>query len=115
MSNAPTAIFANPGQTVVLALQVTDGYGLLADGYQGPTVDFVRLPSGDDSTSYPATMTEIAQGVWIHSLTLPAGSSATGTYVISCSWPHPDTDHMQNQLFLIHVALPFGNSSVSPA
>ncbi len=110
-----SAISANPGQTVTLAIQVIDGAGVLGDGYQDPTVDFVRLPNGTLAAGYPVGMTEITQGIWVHSLVIPTGWTAQGTYVVSCSWPKPGTAAMQNQLFIIHVALPFGNSSVSPA
>lgn len=115
MSSACASLFANPGQTVTLAIQVTDDSGVLGDGYQDPTVDFVRLPNGTTAGSYPLSMTEITQGIWIHSLVLPTGASATGSYIVSCSWPEPVSGNMQNQLFIVHVALPFGNSSVSPA
>jgi hypothetical protein len=110
-----SAISANPGQTVTLAIQVVDSTGVLGDGYQDPTVDFVRLPNGSYATGLPIGMTEIRQGIWIHSLVIPTGWTAQGTYVVSCSWPDPGTSVMQNQLFIVHVALPFGNSSVSPA
>lgn len=108
-----TALFANPGQSLLLAVQVVDGYGVLHDGYQAPTVDFVRMPSGTNAGGYPTDMTEINLGIWIHSLTIPAGSTGLGSYLVSCSWPRPD-GFFQNELFIINVAFPFGNTSISP-
>ena len=109
-----TSIFANPGQTVIISLQVVDGYGSLNDRYQAPTVDFVRMPNGSNASGYPAVMTQITTGIWRHSLSIPSGIAGLGTYIASCSWPHPDTDKFQNELFIINVALPFGNSSITP-
>lgn len=108
------SIFANPGQTIIIALQVTDNTGTLNDGYQSPTVDFVSMPNSSMSDGYPVSMSEISQGIWKYPLTIPSGSAGLGSYLVSCSWPHPDTFIFQNELFIINVALPFGNSSVSP-
>jgi hypothetical protein len=109
-----TSIFANPGQTIQLAIQVIDGYGSLHDGYQSPTVDFVRMPNGQNASGYPLAMTEIVTGIWKHSLVIPSGTPGLGSYLVSCSWPHPDTAFFQNEIFIIQVSLPFGNSSISP-
>lgn len=111
--NAPATIFANPKQTVLLCLQTTDGYGSLADGYQSPRVDFIRLPSGILASGYPAIMTKLSLGIWYLSFTIPAGRAAIGSYLAKASWPHPTTAVFQSQLFLINVALPFGNSTFS--
>lgn len=110
-----TALFANPGQTLNIAIQVTDGYGGLHDGYQAPTVDFVLLPNGNLAAGYPANMTQIALGIWTHALTIPTGVNALGSYVVSCSWPHPETTVFQNELFILNVAFPFGNTTIIPA
>lgn len=114
-----TSLFANPGQTITLAVQIldsddsrVDGY---QDGYQGPTIDFIRLPSGSNASGYPMEMTRIDTGLYIHSLILPSGTSGVGTYIVSASWNHPDTEAEQYELFIITVAMPFGNSSVFPA
>lgn len=109
------ALFANPGQTITLSVQVLDGYGARADGYQEPTVDFIRMPNGTFAAGYPSSMTIVETGVYIHSVTLPSGASGLGTYIVSATWPHPDTGMFQGELFMINVSLPFGNSSVSPA
>lgn len=109
------SISANPGQTVTFAVQVINSTGALQDGYQAPTVDFILTPSGAGSAGYPIAMTEVAGGVFIHSVTIPSGSTGLGTYVASCSWPHPDTSVFQNELVLIHAFRAFGNSSVAPA
>lgn len=111
MTNTISAV---PGQTVLIAVQVTDNTGKLHDGYEAPTIDFVRLPSGAAATGYPVVMTEYSLGIWTKSLVMPSGITALGSYLVSVSWPHPDTAVFQNELFLINVALPFGNSSVSP-
>lgn len=110
-----TSIFANPGQKITLAVQVIDGYGGLHDGYQAPTVDFLMNPAGNMITGYPTIMSEIATGIWKHTITLPSGASAIGPYLASCSWPHPDTGIFQNEIFILNVALPFGNTSISPS
>ena len=109
-----TSIYANPGQTVTMGLQVTDSTGALHDGYQSPTVDFVSMPDGSMAAGYPTTMIEIVTGVWKHSLTIPSGKTGVGSYLVSCSWPHPDTAVFQNEIFILNVALPFGNTSISP-
>lgn len=109
-----TSLFANPGQKVIIGLQVTDSTGALHDGYQAPTVDFVSMPDGYMASGYPVNMSEITSGIWKHSLTVPPGRSGVGSYLISCSWPHPDTAIFQNELFILNVALPFGNTSIIP-
>lgn len=109
-----TSIFANPGQTISIGLQVTDTAGALHDGYQPPTVDFMIKPDGSTMSGYPVDMTEIIQGVWRHSLTIPSGTTGVGSYLVSCSWPHPDTAVFQNEIFIFNVALPFGNTTVFP-
>lgn len=108
------SLFANPGQTVTLAVQVLDGYGERADGYSAPVVDFIQLPNGSMSDLYPENTTSVAEGVFKHSFTIPFGISAVGTYLASISWQDPDTGAPKYELFLIHVALPFGASTVSP-
>lgn len=108
-----TSLSANPGQTVTIAIQVVDGGGVLHDGYQAPTVDFIQMPSGSNAAGYPIAMSEITKGIWQHAFTIPSGLTAVGSYVVSCSWPHPDSGLFQNELFIINVALPFGNASVS--
>lgn len=111
-----STLFANPGQTVTICLQVTNSDGELADGYDGyqaPTVDFVRMPDASNAASFPTIMTEIETGIWIHNIVIPSGTSARGSYIVSCSYSHPTTHKLQNELFLISVSAPFGNSSVS--
>jgi len=110
-----TSIFANPGQTVTIGLQVTDSTGALHDGYQPPTVNFVAMPDGSMASGYPTAMLEITTGIWKHSLTLPSGMAGVGSYLISCSWPDPDTAVFQNEIYIFNVALPFGNTSVFPS
>lgn len=110
-----TSINANPNQTITLVVQTLDSYGTRADGYAEPTVDSLYSPAGTESELYPQTMTKISTGLYKHSFTLPSGASALGTYIVSISWPHPTESHLQYETFLIHVAMPFGNSSISPA
>lgn len=109
-----TAIQANPGQKITIAIQVVDGYGGLHDGYQAPTVDFLLNPAGNLMSGYPSVMTEIVSGIWKSTISLPTGMSSLGSYLASCSWPAPDTGVFQNELFILNVALPFGNTSVIP-
>jgi hypothetical protein len=110
-----TSIFANPGKNVTIAVQVLDGYGR-SDGYGSPVVDWVRFPSGLMAADFPQAMTRIEQGVYAYTLSIPSGMSSVGTFIVSASYSDPlDQSLTKFELFLINVALPFGNSSVSPA
>ncbi len=106
---------ANPGQTVGLVVEVLDGYGTRVDGY-APTLDFVLDPNDANLAGFSATlMTRLSTGLYKANLTLPSGASAVGTYVASASWTDPeDATNTFFEAFTINVALPFGNSSVSP-
>ena len=106
-------IMANPGQTVTLAVQVTNSSGESIDGYT-PTMNFIVDPSGSTFSGYPVAMTRVAVGLYKVAVTIPSGASAIGTYIASTSWTHPSNSTTQSQIFLINVYLPFGNSSVSP-
>ncbi len=111
------ALFANPGQTVVLAVQVVDGYGERVDGYDGygpPRLMSVIFPNGSAALGYPPNMTKAQTGLYTHALTLPTGPSSLGTFLASARWVDPSGTSVHWQLFSIQVALPFGNSSVSP-
>lgn len=108
------SIFANPGQQVNLAIQVLDNQGSLSDGYQSPTVDFVINPDGYSMEGYPALMEQISTGVYRYLFEVPSGITALGSYLISCSWPHPDTNIFQNTLFTLNVAMPFGLINIIP-
>lgn len=112
MLDMSSIIFANPGQTVSLAVQVTDGYGDRVDGYT-PIVKSVYFPDLSSAIGYPVNMTRLTTGLYTHSLTIPSGIAAVGTYIASISWPTPD-NMVAWEIFQIHVALPFGTSSVSP-
>lgn len=104
-------IFANPGQTVKIVIETKNSDGYRVDGYT-PTIDSVYFPSGSTASGYPASMTALETGLYYRSLTLPSGSTALGTFIVSCSWTHPTTATTQYEVFLIQVAMPFGNSSV---
>lgn len=114
VSGSVTGLFANPGQTVVLVVEVLDGQGSRVDGYQ-PTLDFVRSPSGSDLSGFPAVMTRISTGLYNLGISIPRGVTAIGTYIASASWIHPSLAARQYQLYLINVALPFGTASATPA
>ena len=105
-------ISANPGQTITVAVQVTDSNGQRVDGYV-PQVDFVILPSGSQFSGYPENMVLETQGLYTASIVIPSGLTAIGTYVVSASWTHPNTGFTQYEVFLINVALPFGNATVT--
>lgn len=109
------SIFANPGQTVSLVVQTVDGYGTRADGYEVPKVDAIYFPNSTAASGYPQNMTLVSTGLYRFTFTLPSGSSALGTFIASVSWPHPEFSHLQYEVFLINVAMPFGNISISPA
>lgn len=111
---ASTTIFANPGQTVRLVVQTVDGYGSRVDGYV-PRVDRVYYPSLAEAAGYPALMTRLETGLYIHGLQLPIGETSLGTFVASVYYQEPGTDAPRWELFTIQVARPFGNTSVGPA
>lgn len=105
---------ANPGQTIIIAVQTLDGYGSRVDGYI-PQIDFVMAPSGSEFSGFPSQMTRITEGLYNSAISLPTGLSAVGTYLVSVSWLHPDTNAPQYELFLINAGLPFGAAIVTPA
>ena len=104
---------ANPGQTILLGVQILNNNGSRLDGY-APTFNYLRNPSGSTVVS-PTLMTNIDTGLYQISITVPSGITAIGTYIGSASWTHPDTSETQYELFLINVHLAFGLSTVSPA
>lgn len=105
------SIFANPGQAIRLVIETKNSDGYRVDGYT-PTVDSVYFPNGSAASGYPASMTALETGLYYRSVTLPIGSTALGTFIASCSWTHPTTAIKQYEVFLIQVAMPFGNSNV---
>ena len=107
-------ISTNPGKTVAITTQVLDTSGERVDGYI-PQIDYVITPSGSMSSGFPANMTKVAIGLYSSNITIPSGSSAVGTYIVSISWTRPGTSQTQYEVHLINAFLPFGNSSVSPA
>jgi hypothetical protein len=110
-----TPIFANPGQNVTIVIQTLDGYGTRADGYAAPQIDSILLPDLTASAGYPQAMTRIEAGLYRHTVTLPSGTAALGTFIVSASWPDPTTAVTQHAAITIQVALPFGNTTVIPA
>ena len=107
------AFSSNPGQTIILSAHTLDGYGDRVDGYV-PMVDSVYFPDGSAASGYPTNMSKVSAGFYKHGLTLPSGSSALGTYTASVKWVDPVTGNLKWEIYLIHVALPFGNSTVTP-
>ena len=105
--------FANPGQTVTLVTQVVDGYGARVDGYV-PQVTNVLFPSGSLASGFPQDMVRLSTGLYKHDLSIPAGTSSLGTFIASVLFTNPATAGPTWQVFAIQVALPFGNSSVTP-
>lgn len=104
-------IFANPGQTIRLVVQVLDGYGNLSDGYV-PIVQNVIFPDLSVAVGYPRTMTKIDTGLYAHGLQIPNGSSALGTYIANVFWTEDTLPKWA--CFAINVARPFGNTTVTP-
>lgn len=113
MSTNPISLFVNSGQTVTLALQTVDGYGARVDGYI-PQVTEVLFPSLQAASGYPQNMTKIDTGLYTHSIMIPEGSTGLGTFIASTSFVDPATGNLKRDLFLIHSALPFGNSTIVP-
>lgn len=111
MSNV--SIFTNPGQNVSLVCQVINNNGTRVDGY-APSVESVIFPDLVYAAGFPQTMQRIGVGLYLYSLVIPTGPTSLGTFIASIRWTHPDTSALVYQLNQIQVALPFGNSSVSP-
>ncbi len=109
-----TGLFANPGQSVGISVQTLDPNGERVDGYV-PQIDYVVTPAGAMQSGYPAAMTREAEGNYSLNVSIPTGLTAVGTYIVSTSWSRPGTAFTQYKIFLINVALPFGNATVSPA
>ena len=107
------SLFANPGQTIKLAVEVKNSDGYRVDGYV-PTVDYVYLPDGSVSSGFPVSMTNIDTGLYSTSILIPSSNSSVGTFIASVSWTHPTTGFTQYELFLINAALPFGNTTINP-
>lgn len=111
-----TAISANSGQTVRIPVQTVDGYGARIDGYV-PVVQKVFFPDGTEAEGYPTVMTQVDTGLYVHELDLPGGTSYLGTYIVSIFYDDPDVDSgdlVSWEIFMIHSARPFGNSSITP-
>lgn len=106
-------IFTNPGQNVTLVIQVVDGYGDRVDGYV-PQVTQVLFPSLSAASGYPQNMSSIGTGLYGHVLAIPTGTSSLGTFIASVKWTDPSGNGVIWEIFQIQVALPFGNSSVTP-
>ena len=108
-----TILYQSPGQIVTIFLETADngvrydGYGYF-DGYYGPTVDRIILPSLTLASNYPQPMIRIDTGLYYYNFTLPTGASSIGSYIVDVSY---FTD--QSQLFLkayqVTVTAPSGN------
>jgi hypothetical protein len=109
------SIDANPGNAINVTIQVLDGYGSRDDGYQRPEITSVLNPSLVASSGFPAFMTRISKGLYYTSITIPSGSTAVGTYIVSIRYPQPNTAIFQDDLVLINVHLPFGVAAVFPS
>ena len=107
------SINANPGQTILFAVEVLDNTSTRVDGYV-PLLDYVRNPDGTQLLGTTA-MTNIDTGLYQVSIAIPSGITAIGTYIGSASWLHPNSNAVQYALFLCNVGLAFGSASVSPA
>jgi len=108
-----TQMNATPGQAVIITTQVMDASAERIDGYV-PQIDYIIDPTSVMFTGYPVAMIRMAEGVYSSNVDIPVGISAVGTYIVSVSYNRPGTILTQYEVFLINVALAFGNSSVSP-
>jgi len=106
-------LFANPGQTISLAVQTLDGYGERVDGYI-PQVMSVYFPDRSLSQGFPMTMVHLETGLYVYDLSIPSGMTALGTFVASTLYLQAGTMAPVWNTFTINVARPFGNSSASP-
>jgi hypothetical protein len=105
-------IFANTGQLVRIAVQTTDGYtGEREDGYV-PIITSIIYPDLSVAAGYPQNMTRLDTGLYIRGIQLPIGVDALGSYIVNVYWQ--DNGTAKWELFIINVARPFGNSSVTP-
>lgn len=109
-----TILQYSPGQVATVTLSVLDpSTGLLADGYDVPSITKIVMPSLVSAAGFPADMTEVSTGVYQYSFQLPSGSSAVGSYVVIIDYTEPDTTP-RNAVVELHVNAPFANFSVSP-
>ncbi len=107
-------IFSNPGQNVTLVAQTVNALGVRVDGYV-PEVTEVLFPNLTPAGSYPQAMTSLGTGLYGHVLQIPAGTASLGTFIASVKWTDPTNESAEVwAVFQIQVALPFGNTSVSP-
>lgn len=113
-------INANPGATVVIAIETKKTTGERDDGYSEhlfytPKIDWIRSPNGSFTGNFPASLTQISIGVYIYTLQIASGIGAIGNYVISASFANPSTGLINTDLFVVNIGLAFGSSSISPA
>ena len=108
------SLYANPGQTVTLVVQTTDGYGDRIDGYV-PRIENVYFPTLTTAAGYPRSMNRLELGVYYYNVQLPSDSTALGTFIINIFYRQPGSNAPVWEVFTIQVARAFGNSSVSPA
>lgn len=113
-------IFANSGQLIRLVVQTLDSNGYRTDGYI-PVVESVILPdlSLDDGYHatiddgyYPQPMSNYDTGLYYHNMQLPTGITSLGNYIANVYWEENGLPKWE--IFVINVARPFGNTSVSP-
>lgn len=108
--------FLNNGFTLITT-DVVDFYysisssGTISDGYI-PTIDAIYYPNGTLATGFPQNMTNLSAGIYKYNLTLP--KSIVGTYIAISSFIPSDSNFIQKEVFLINVALQFGNAFVTP-
>lgn len=129
-------IFANPGQTVNLNIQIQDGYGERVDAPDGyePQVMSILFPDFTAAEGFPAAMERVEVGLYSFQFSVPFSGVSLGTFMASIRYTESfiegvnlninigeDTTHnliigeqIKWELINIHVALPFGNSSVAP-
>lgn len=105
----------SPGQQVTLVFEILDANGVRSDGYMGslPQVSRIVFPTLTLAADYPKDMTKIDDGLFFFKFTLPAGSSAVGTYIADIAWFDPDTSDLKQTFFQIVVTAPFGNYTIS--
>lgn len=104
-------IFANPGQSVSITVQVVDGYGERSD-ISTPQIMSVYFPDRSIAQGFPTDMVRLETGLYSYNINIPQGIQYIGTFIVSTK--HTEIDRVVWNTFLVNVARPFGNASASP-
>jgi hypothetical protein len=112
---------ANPGQNVIVILEVKDAAGIRVDADALPSVTRLILPGFVSAPGYPLPMAKVDVGIYAFGLAIPSGAqtqsggSTCGTYLVDVSYSVATLP--ATELYQIVVTTPYVNSGfgMSPA